>query len=169
MNIAKFVRTRFILKTAGTWEIHRLTESNIKTTLKMKWDLKKILVELAYLYIKTRTYWLVNSEMDGLKLLFRKNKTKPHRILLKTICNTTESSWNLIYINIYLTNCTQNFTKQQLLLAALPKKNIFCSTVGEWYKELKLKDFCVFDFIELLFNGVLRNNSFKKRILQITS
>ena len=106
--------------------------------------------------------------MDGLKLLSRKNKTKPHRILLKTICNTTESSWNLIYINIYLTNCTQNLTKQQLLLAALPKKNIFCSTVGGWYKELKLKDFCVFDFIELLFNGMLQNNTFKKRILQIT-
>ena len=73
-----------------------------------------------------------------------------------------------IYINIYLTNCTQNFTKQQLLLAALPKKNIFCSTVGGWYKELRLKDFYVFDFIELLFNGVLQNNSFKKCILQIT-
>ena len=74
-----------------------------------------------------------------------------------------------IYINIYLTNCTQNFTKQQLLLAALPKKNkTFCSTVGGWYKELKLKDFRVFGFIELLFNGMLQNNTFKKRILQIT-
>ena len=107
--------------------------------------------------------------MDGLKLLFRKSKTKSHRILLKTICNATESSCNLIYINIYLTNCTQNFTKQQLLLAALPKKNkTFCSTVGGWYKELKLKDFRVFGFIELLFNGMLQNNTFKKRILQIT-
>ena len=30
------------------------------------------------------------------------------------------------------------------------KKNIFCSIVGGWCKELKVKDFCVFDFIELI-------------------
>ena len=37
VNFAKFVRTRFMQKTTGTWEIHkRLTKSNIKTTLKMR-------------------------------------------------------------------------------------------------------------------------------------
>ena len=36
-------------------------------------------------------------------------------------------------------------------MAAITKKNIFCSTIRGWYKELKVKDFCVFNFIELLF------------------
>ena len=39
----------------------------------------------------------------------------------------------------------------------------FCSTVGGWYKKLKVKDFYVFDFTELLyFNGVFQNNYLKK-------
>ena len=124
MNIANFVKTRLILKATGTWETHRLTKSNMTTALKMKWDLTRILVDLAYLYVKTRTYWLVSSEMDGLKLLFRKSKTKSHRILLKRICNTTESSWNLlIYIQKhYFTNCTQ---KTAITMAAITKKGYF--------------------------------------------
>ena len=41
MNIAKFVRTGFILKIAGAWEIHEdLQRTTLKTTLKMKWGLK---------------------------------------------------------------------------------------------------------------------------------
>ena len=65
------------------------------------------------------------------------------------------------------------YTKTFILLTAhkktaiamatnMKKKNIFCSTVGGWYKELKVKELCVFDFIELLFvNGVFQNNYFK--------
>ena len=34
--------------------------------------------------------------MDDHKLFFRKSKTKLHRILLKRICSTTESYWNLL-------------------------------------------------------------------------
>ena len=46
---------------------------------------------------------------------------------------------------------------------------IFCSIIGGWYKELKVKEFCVFDFRELLFfNGMFQNNYFKKHILQKT-
>ena len=60
--------------------------------------------------------------------------------------------------------------KQQLLRLQIWKKNnIFCSTVGGWYKELKVKELCVFEFIELLFvNGVFQNNYFKTHILQKT-
>ena len=51
----------------------------------------------------------------------------------------------------------------------MKKKNIICSIVCGWYKELKVKEFCVFDFIELLFfNGLFQNNYFKKHILQKT-
>ena len=98
--------------------------------------------------------------MDGHKLFFRKSKTKLHRIW-----KTTESSRNLLRNNIYFTNCTQ---KTAIAMATNKKRtNIFCSTVGGWYKELKFKDFCVFDFIKLLlFNGVFQNNYFKKHILQ---
>ena len=49
------------------------------------------------------------------------------------------------------------------------KKNIFCSIVRGWYKELNVKEFCVCDHIELLFlNGLLQNNYFKKLISQKT-
>ena len=47
---------------------------------------------------------------------------------------------------------------------------MFCGIVGEWYKELKVKEFCVFDFIELLFfNGLFQNNYFKKHVSQKTN
>ena len=52
-----------------------------------------------------------------------------------------------IYINDYSTNCTQ---KTAIAAATYMKKNIFCSIVGWWYKELKVKEFCVFDYIELV-------------------
>ena len=80
--------------------------------------------------------------------------------------NTTKTSETslCIYKSIYFTNCTQ---KTAIAVVTTMKKNIFCSTVGGWYKELEVKDFCVFDFIELLFfNGVFQSNYFKKHILQ---
>ena len=40
--------------------------------------LKELVVDVAYLCVKTRTYWLVNSEMDGQKLFF--GKAKPSHI-----------------------------------------------------------------------------------------
>ena len=43
-----------------------------------------------------------------------------------------------IYKSIYFTNCTQ---KTAIAVVTTMKKNIFCSTVGGWYKELKVKDF----------------------------
>ena len=52
-------------------------------------------------------------------------------------------------------------TQTTVLLAAHKKSNCysykyekktFCSIVGGWYKELKVKEFCVFDYIELLWN-----------------
>ena len=45
----------------------------------------------------------------------------------------------------------------------MEKKNIFCIIVGWWYKELKVKKFCVFDFLELSYyvNGQFQNNYFK--------
>ena len=39
---------------------------------------KKILVDLAYLYVKTGTYSLVNSGMDDQKVFLPKSKTKSH-------------------------------------------------------------------------------------------
>ena len=87
--------------------------------------------------------------MGGLKLLLRKSKTKSDRMLLKGYAIPLKASETLyIYKNIYFTNCIQ---KTAISMAAITKKNIFCSTIRGWYKELKVKDFCVFDFIELLF------------------
>ena len=66
--------------------------------------------------------------------------------IIKKICNIAESSWNLlqIYKNNYFTCCTQ---KTAIAIATnMQKKNIFCSIVGGWYKELKAKEFCVFDY-----------------------
>ena len=51
----------------------------------------------------------------------------------------------------------------------MEKKNIFCTIVGRWYKELKIKEFWVFDNLELLFlNVIFQNNYFKKHISQKT-
>ena len=56
------------------------------------------------------------------------------------------------------------YTKTTTLLAVNTKKqllelqiweNPFCSIVGEWYKELKVKEFCVFDYIELLYRATM--------------
>ena len=55
------------------------------------------------------------------------------------------------------------------MVTNLKKKKIFYSIEGGWYKELKVKEFCVFDFIELLFfNGLFQNSYFKKHVLQKT-
>ena len=56
VNFAKFVRTRFIKKTAGTLEIHKDShnEQHEKITLKMR--LKKFLGDLDYWYVKTRSF-----------------------------------------------------------------------------------------------------------------
>ena len=44
----------------------------------------------------------------------------------------------------------------------MEKKIIFFTIVGRWYKELKVKKFCVFEHLELLFpNGLFQNNYFK--------
>ena len=52
-----------------------------------------------------------------------------------------------------------NYTKTTILLATnkeraiaiatIMEQNIFCSIVGVWYKELKVKEFCVFDYISI--------------------
>ena len=59
------------------------------------------------------------------------------------------------------------YTKTTILLAAhkkpaiavatnmKKKKNIFCRIVGGWYKELKVREFCVFDYIELLYRTTI--------------
>ena len=46
------------------------------------------------------------------------------------------------------------------------KKNIICSIVAAWYIELQVKQFCVFDNIELFSNGLFQNNYFKKHFSQ---
>ena len=80
MNFVKFERSRFIKKTSRPWEIHRDLKSNLKNYIE-----DEIYVEgeeifflggLIYLYIKTRTFWLVNSEMDGHNVFFF-GKAKP--------------------------------------------------------------------------------------------
>ena len=51
-------------------------------------------------------------------------------------------------------------------MAAITKKKHILQHCRWVVYELKAKDFCVFDFVELLFfNGVLQNNYFKKHIL----
>ena len=48
-------------------------------------------------------------------------------------------------------------------MATNMEKNKFCSIVGAWYKELKVKEFFVFDFTELSYhvNDLFQNNYFK--------
>ena len=54
-------------------------------------------------------------------------------------------------------------------MAAITKKKHILQHCRWVVYELKAKDFCVFDFVELLFfNGVLQNNYFKKHILPRT-
>ena len=131
VNIAKFVRTWSILKTAKTWEIHKDLQRQHNNYAENEMRFKKIVVDLAYLYVKTGTYWLVNSGMDDQKLFLPKSKTKSHWILLKRICNTTESSWNL-FINIQKhLFWTTTHKKQQLLWLQIWKKHIlqYCRRV----------------------------------------
>ena len=49
--------------------------------------------------------------------------------------------------------------KQQLLQLQIWKKTYFWSIEVGWYKELEVKEFCHFDYIDLqLFNGLFQNN-----------
>ena len=54
---------------------------------------------------KDQTFWLVNGEMDGHKIFFRKSKTNSQRTLWKKYA----IPWNLLINiqNIYFTNYTQ--------------------------------------------------------------
>ena len=63
--------------------------------------------DLGYLYVKARTFWLVNSKMDARKLIFSEKQNQLMYNIIKKICNTPEISWNLL-IGI----------QKQLLLAA---------------------------------------------------
>ena len=46
------------------------------------------------------------------------------------------------------------------------KKNIFCRIVSGWYKELKVKEFSVFDYEKLLIELLFLMNCFKAIILK---
>ena len=67
------------------------TEEPQTTTSESKWDIEvdnkiiKILWNASsiFSYVKTRTFWLVNGEMDVHKLLSRKNKSRSQRASLK--------------------------------------------------------------------------------------
>ena len=49
----------------------------------------------------------------------------------------------------------------------MEKKTYFWSIEVGWYKELEVKEFCHFDYIDLqLFNGLFQNNYFKKYMSQ---
>ena len=56
----------------------------------------------------------------------------------------------------YFTSCTQK--KTAIAIATNMKKKIFCGIVGGWYKKLKVKEFCVIDYIgiELKKNLVIK-------------
>ena len=57
--------------------------------------------------------------------------------------------------------------KQQLLQLQIWKKTYFWSIEVGWYKELEVKEFCHFDYIDLqLFNGLFQNNYFKKYVAE---
>ena len=66
VNFAKFVRTCFYKEDCQNIGITlRLTKSNIKNYVEN--EIKKdFLGDLIYLYVKTRTFLLVNSELDTL-------------------------------------------------------------------------------------------------------
>ena len=67
--------------------------SKLKSNKKLHWkrDQKKFLGHLVYLYVKTRLFWLVNSEMDAHKLLFWFSKL--HRTSLKNMQCGAMSKW----------------------------------------------------------------------------
>ena len=64
------------------------------------------------MYVKTRTFQLINSVMDANKLFFPKNKTKSHGILLKIY---KQHHWKLL-------KPSYKYTKITILLAAHTKK-----------------------------------------------
>ena len=72
-----------------------------------QWDYKNFLEDLVYLYVKTRTFWLVNSEMDTLNLLSRKSETRSHRTSLKRIM---QYPWKLL-------KSPYKYTKAAILIA----------------------------------------------------
>ena len=67
-----------------------------------------------------------------------------------------------MYKNNYFTSSTQ---KRATAAATNMGKNIFCSIVGGWYKEFKVKEFCVFDHILMAY---FKTIIFKKHISQKT-
>ena len=80
--------------------------------------------------------------MGAHKLFFWKSKTKSHILLLKKLCNAAESSLNLLgNIQKHLFYLLQ--TKNSKCYGYKYGKDIFCGIVGGWYKELKVKEFCV--------------------------
>ena len=47
------------------------------------------------------------------------------------------------------------------------EKNIFCSIVGGRYKELKVKNFCIFDYIGIELKYNLSNKSLRKPVIYL--
>ena len=39
--------------------------------------------------------------------------------------------------------------ERAIAVATIIEKKIFCSIVGVWYKELKVKEFCVFNYVSI--------------------
>ena len=101
------------------------------------------------MYVKTRTFWLVNGETDAHKLFFGEAKPSHINIIEKNM----QYRWKLLKPPYKYTKTTilqAPHKKTAIAIATNMKKNIFCSIVGGCYKELKVKEFCVFDYIELL-------------------
>ena len=73
------------------------------------------------------------------------SKTKPHRILLKKYAIPPKY-------------CTQ---KTATAIATNMEKKYFVVLKVGGIRKLKVKEFCVFDHIELLFNSLFLNNYFK--------
>lgn len=110
------------------------------------------------MYVKTRTFWLVNNKTDACKLLlFRKSKSKLPRISFQ---KSIQYRWKLL-------KPRSKYTKTVILIATHIKnihcrskygKNIFCGIIGGWYMELK--EFCALDWTELPFSNSLFQNNY---------
>ena len=77
---------------------------------------------------------------------------KQNKVTYNIIKKNTQYCWKLL-------KPPYKYTKTTILLAANNsykyEKNIFCLIAGEQYKELKVKEVCVFDYIELLYRATI--------------
>ena len=90
------------------------------------------------LFVRKDQNILISKEWNGCpQAIFSEKQNQVTYNIIKKICSTPENSSNLL-INIHKQLL---HTKNSNCYSCKYEKNTFCSIVGGWYKELKVKNF----------------------------